>query len=445
MISVYPELEFLSDCLVIFFSLLLYYFFISKYAHKYLVIIIANSLLWGAMGMILYDFSYLFMVICAVIIDMIRQRKFRFNKSNVNSFILMLMLEIFLFISSGLVSEMIEHTFIKRTSTIYYVSQILMLNLLINLVLVIVSIIVINNKKIAIQRVRYKIESLDLGNRIFWMLFSLFIAFEVIIFVSDIEGVTSFIKGTIMVTFLFLLIFMIWQMIDLIQSFANKQKAIDAIQQSKQLNEYLTNIQEQYDDLRQFKHDFKNIVLSMNFDSKEKTNKSYEKLYNELSQREEFTSNLQGRIISEYKKISNEPLRGLVIQKFFKAKSKGINLNVEVVDDDYEIKNSILDVIRIVGILLDNAIEETVKTETKEIDLAFIKNKEVFEISVENVLNHQIDLKNIFKRGYSTKGEGHGWGLYNVNDMIAHNSELYLDSEIKDNKLRITLIIIESR
>lgn len=234
-------------------------------------------------------------------------------------------------------------------------------------------------------------------------------------------------------------------MINLFRDFSVQQKLANELKQNRQLDEYLKNIQEQYDDLRRFKHDFKNIILSMSVDSSENASKDYEELYRELTQQREFTNDLDGRIVSEYKKITNDPLRGLVIQKFFKAKSNSIKLNVEITDNYIQIDDEVLNVVRIVGILLDNAIEETSNGLNKNVDLAFVKNDDVLEISVENPLNHSINIKNIFKKGYSTKGENHGIGLANVSELIDKDNNLYLDTEIIDDKLRITLIILKGR
>lgn len=238
---------------------------------------------------------------------------------------------------------------------------------------------------------------------------------------------------------------MCWQMVNLFKAFSTNQKIANELEQNKQMNEYLKNIQEQYDDLRRFKHDFKNIVLSMSVGSAEKTGRDYEELYQELTQQKEFTTDLDGKIVSEYKKISNEPLRGLIIQKFFKAKSSGIKLNVEIIDNYIQIDNDVLNIVRIIGILLDNAIEETANGSNKNVDLAFVKNDDILEVSVENPLSHEINVKDIFKKGYSTKGAGHGTGLANVSELIDRDSNLYLDTEIVGNELRITLIILKGR
>ncbi|KRN99408.1 histidine protein kinase plnb [Companilactobacillus kimchiensis] len=395
------------------------------------------------MGMLVYDFSYLFLLFYLIVFEMIKQRTIKFEKNELNPLMLMLILELIIFIFSGLIGKMLEYFFTKGILGMHYNNLMLILSLIINGLIVAILINIIKIKKNKIKNITSKVKSLNLGNRIFWMLFSLFLSFEIILFVSDIEGVTSFIKGTILVIFVSLLFFMIWQMADLIQSFANKQKMIDTFQQNKQLNDYLKSVQEQYDDLRKFKHDFKNIVLSMHMEPNDLVSKNYEQLYRELTQQKEFTSDLDGKIIVEYKKIVNEPLRGLVIQEFFKAKSSGINLNVEIADNYIQLDDDILNVVRIVGILLDNAIEETTVGVKKNIDLAFIKNDDVLEISIENPLNHSVDVRDIFKQGYSTKGNGHGTGLANVSELIDKDSNLYLDTEIISNKLRITLMILK--
>jgi two-component system sensor histidine kinase AgrC len=314
-----------------------------------------------------------------------------------------------------------------------------------NLLIVFFGVKYIKNKNLKIKEIKKEVDDLSLNSQLFLLVLFIFVTFISILFIGDIEGITSTISGVIAISYISFLGFATYQMLNMINVYSAHQKLANELEQNRQLNEYLKNIQEQYDDLRRFKHDFKNIILSMSVDSSENASKDYEELYRELTQQREFTNDLDGKIISEYKKITNDPLRGLVIQKFFKAKSNGIKLNVEITDNYIQIDDGVLNVVRIVGILLDNAIEETSNGLNKNIDLAFVKNDDVLEISVENPLNHGINIKTIFKKGYSTKGENHGIGLANVSELVDKDNNLYLDTEIIDDKLRITLIILKGR
>ncbi len=437
-------LECILDSLVIFFILILYSSFGLKFKNINYFKIIINSVFWGFMGIIFDDFSYVLFLSCFIIYEFIKNKDWLQSADFINPFIFSVLLEVIIYISSGFIGRAVRYSFFRNYHGTVGNNLISVFSLIINAIIVGTIIIVLKENSLKITEIQNKISSLKLENQIFWMLLSLFISFELILFIGDFEGITIFIQGTLLVMYTSFLFLMIWQMINLIRVFSARQKMGDERKQNEQLSEYLENIQEQYDDLRKFKHDFKNIVLSMNVRSNEDVDDSYEKLYKELSQQKEFNSDLEGKIISEYKLINNEPLKGLIIQKFFKAKSNQVKLNVEIFES-VNITDDVLDIIRIVGILLDNAIEETIKCQDKNISLAFIKNDNNLEISIENPLSHSIDIRKIFEEGYSTKGTGRGTGLANVSNIVDGKSNLYLDTEIVKNHFRITLIILEGR
>lgn len=425
MISVSLPMEFILDSSFIFFVLTMYTNMNFERSFLNFVKNSVNSIIWGIMSLLFEDITYMLFLIFFIAKMILKERKLKFSKNRTIVMMIALISEMIFSLFGSLIARIINW---NKSKAFFIVA---------------LEIIKFNKKKIIY--IEEKAKYLNLSNQFFWMLFFILISFEVILFVGSLEQMTSVMNGTIFLIFTSFLFFICWQMINLFRAFSVQQKLADELEQNRQLNEYLKNIQEQYDDLRRFKHDFKNIILSMSVDSSENASKDYEELYRELTQQREFTNDLDGKIISEYKKITNDPLRGLVIQKFFKAKSNGIKLNVEITDNYIQIDDGVLNVVRIVGILLDNAIEEASNGLNKNVDLAFVKNDDVLEISVENPLNHNINIKNIFKKGYSTKGANHGIGLANVSELVDKDNNLYLDTEIIDDKLRITLIILKGR
>lgn len=448
MISVSLPMEFILDSSFIFFVLTMYTNMNFERSFLNFVKNSVNSIIWGIMSLLFEDITYMLFLIFFIAKMILKERKLKFFKNRTIVMMIALISEMIFSLFGSLIARIINW----NKSKAFFVLSLINVNdlksvlgLVINLAFFIVALEIIKFNKKKIIYIEEKAKYLNLSNQFFWMLFFILISFEVILFVGSLEQMTSVMNGTIFLIFTSFLFFICWQMINLFRAFSVQQKLADELEQNRQLNEYLKNIQEQYDDLRRFKHDFKNIILSMSVDSSENASKDYEELYRELTQQREFTNDLDGKIISEYKKITNDPLRGLVIQKFFKAKSNGIKLNVEITDNYIQIDDGVLNVVRIVGILLDNAIEEASNGLNKNVDLAFVKNDDVLEISVENPLNHNINIKNIFKKGYSTKGANHGIGLANVSELVDKDNNLYLDTEIIDDKLRITLIILKGR
>ena len=445
MINVSVPMEFILDSSFIFFVLTIYTNMNFERSFSNFVKNSVNSIFWGIMSLLFEDFTYILFLMLFIVKMILKEKTIKFSKNRTIVMMIALISEMIFSLFGSLIARIVN---LNKPKDFFVLSLInvndlkSVLGLIINLAFFIAALEIIRFNEEKIVYIEERVEYLNLSNQFFWMLFFILISFEVILFVGSLEQMTSVMNGTIFLIFISFLFFICWQMINLFRDFSVQQKLANELEQNRQLNEYLKNIQEQYDDLRRFKHDFKNIILSMSVDSSENASKDYEELYRELTQQREFRNDLDGKIVFEYKKIANDPLRGLVIQKFFKAKSNGIKLNVEITDNYIQIDDEVLNVVRIVGILLDNAIEEASNGLNKNVDLAFVKNDDVLEISVENPLNHSVNIKNIFKKGYSTKGENHGIGLANVSELIDKDNNLYLDTEIIDDKLRITLMII---
>jgi len=91
---------------------------------------------------------------------------------------------------------------------------------------------------------------------------------------------------------------------------------------------------------------------------------------------------------------------------------------------------------RLLGILLDNAIEATYECTEKIINVYIRKDFKIKRqlLIIENTYNNkEIDVEKIFEKGYSTKDSNTGLGLWEVRQIIKKNNNLNLYTS-KDNK-----------
>ena len=100
-------------------------------------------------------------------------------------------------------------------------------------------------------------------------------------------------------------------------------------------------------------------------------------------------------------------------------------------------------VCKIVGILIDNAIEAAVDTKEKFILIEMFKQKNTLNIIIENSFNNSVDLNDINKKGFSTKGKNRGYGLHIVNKLVKSSDDIFFKQSISNSKflseLKITL------
>ena len=97
--------------------------------------------------------------------------------------------------------------------------------------------------------------------------------------------------------------------------------------------------------------------------------------------------------------------------------------------------------------LLNNAIESAENSEKKEVELTIKEinnnNKVTYSIKVRNTGNNLESLKvsSMVKKGFSSKGTGRGYGLYNIQKIInAHKGNLIVDI-IDNNNIEIEVQI----
>lgn len=142
------------------------------------------------------------------------------------------------------------------------------------------------------------------------------------------------------------------------------------------------------------------------------------------------TSNVDNEYISH---IKESGLKALLIFKVAMMEKKNIEFET-IIDED--IDNTLIpseDMCNIMGIFLDNAIDATVISEEPYVSLSIIKNECNLIISVMNsIKDSNIDTNKIFKKGYSSKGEGRGFGLHIVDEIIKKYEELELQTRVED-------------
>ena len=89
----------------------------------------------------------------------------------------------------------------------------------------------------------------------------------------------------------------------------------------------------------------------------------------------------------------------------------------------------IYDFTRILGILLDNAIEAANECDKKIINVTFRKDivNDMLLIIIQNTYaNKDVDTETIFQKGISTKENHSGLGLWKVREILMHNNNLNL-------------------
>ena len=203
-------------------------------------------------------------------------------------------------------------------------------------------------------------------------------------------------------------------------------KLILTTQKLESAEEYNRSLRILHDSVRGFKHDFDNIVTTIG--GYVKTN-DMEGLKDYYIQLEDDCQRVNNLYLLNPEIINNDGIYNLLTKKYQEADSKDIKVNMTLILNLSTLHMKIYEFARILGILLDNAIEASSECDEKIINLDFrddSKNSRQI-IKVENTYkNKDVDTEKIFEKGISSKENHTGLGLWEIRKLVKKNSNINL-------------------
>ena len=207
--------------------------------------------------------------------------------------------------------------------------------------------------------------------------------------------------------------------------------------QLRNMSDYSQHIEELYNELRSFRHDYINILKSLKLGIDTHDLPAIEQIYNQILKDSGQALNQSKYDLGRLSNIHNDALKSVLSAKFLEAQSKGIEIGLEVPQEIKPQGMELLDFITIVSILADNAIEAAVETSHPVVSFAFLEQEGRQIFIVENKIKEfSIHSDTIFKKGFSTKGENRGLGLSNVQNIISHYPNVSLRTISHDHSFR---------
>lgn len=185
-----------------------------------------------------------------------------------------------------------------------------------------------------------------------------------------------------------------------------------------------------HDSIRGFKHDFHNIVQSIGGYADRGDLEGLRIYYRQLLQDCGRTNNLTAL---NPEVINNPAIYNVLATKYHKADEIGVQINLGIFINLNEIEKhmKIYEFTRILGILLDNAIEAASECENKIIHVSFRKeqNRRRLLVIIDNTYkNKDINVDKIYEKDFSTKSKttNSGLGLWEVRQILKKNNNLNL-------------------
>lgn len=214
--------------------------------------------------------------------------------------------------------------------------------------------------------------------------------------------------------------------------FRDKDRYIGLNERFDDLYEYVQTMEESLDNEQMNIHEYKNQLSVIRSMTNNKKIKDYiDSLVDECPDDAKWNT--------ELKNLPKCGLKGLLHYKLACAAKKNLNVLITVSPDTAPVIKSLSleemkQLSRLVGIYMDNAMEAALDTEKKNVALEIYKIKDTINIVISNSANiDESKVKMIGKKGFTSKGKGHGRGTYLAKKMLLHNKKFSAsNSVVKD-------------
>ena len=243
-------------------------------------------------------------------------------------------------------------------------------------------------------------------NKIFkWIFLNTFLllAFGVVYWSVDFNGVLENLISVLVIS----LVLVFANFVILENGLRNKHE-----QQQLQIYEkYMLIIDEIISELRRKQHEYDNHIQALSmipitYGECSVVQEKIESYYTDLKAKNELV---------DFLKLDNKILAGFLYAKFKQAMYAKIHLNIKIKNYSFDTKVKDYELIEMIGIVIDNAIEASGNNAEVDVLLDQKGKKNIIQVKNKHPYISQEQMNNFFKKGMSTKGNGkRGYGLYNL-------------------------------
>lgn len=286
-----------------------------------------------------------------------------------------------------------------------------------------------------------------------YILCYVFLSSEIVLLVILLTKSYTAFYTVAMVLFALQIIFSIvayHEIVSIQQELLNKQKQKEILDNQHQLEEYASYLEKSEDDLRAFRHDYKNILNSLKVSAQEG---NVQEVIQKLDKYTE--TNLNSKALLKYKDVNHiyvKSIKSIIISKLTELYSLNIPYNFECRSNIHNLPDHVneLDLVRIIGITFDNAIEESKALVAEKHDIrsaevqimVYSDGPDEFEFEIRNkIQNKKISTSQIQQRGFTTKKDHKGLGLANIKEIESKYPDMSISYTIQDGWFDFYMII----
>ncbi|MBF7025763.1 quorum-sensing sensor histidine kinase AgrC [Staphylococcus kloosii] len=199
---------------------------------------------------------------------------------------------------------------------------------------------------------------------------------------------------------------------------------------------YTLQIEQINNEMRKFRHDYVNILSTMSDYIRENDMEGLRNYFTTEILPMQDSMQMNAVKINGIENLKIREIKGLVTTKILQAQEMNISISVEVNEQITKIDMPTIDLSRIIGIIIDNAIEASENIdEDPLIRIAFLKNSDVsVTFIVMNKCEDDIPrVHTLFQENFTTKKGNSGLGLSTLKEITESKSNVLLDTTIENN------------
>jgi len=267
-----------------------------------------------------------------------------------------------------------------------------------------------------------------------------FFVLQILLFISDMVSIHSHFNsfGSILASIVFICLLLIFfamnsHKVRVEKEIALKQKKFE----QEHLQTYTDEIVGLYNEIRGFRHDYAGMLVSMQMAIDSGNLQEIDRVYNEVLVKANQKLRSDKYTYFDLNNIEDSALRSLIAQSIVYARNNDVEFTLEVKDTITRLSIDLLDLVRIMSVLLNNAVEGAAESYLKKMEVAVIKMDLETVIVIQNSCKITMTpSEDLFELGFSTKGRNRGIGLNNVKEILDKYENIILETEMEDSTFR---------
>lgn len=219
-----------------------------------------------------------------------------------------------------------------------------------------------------------------------------------------------------------------------IQSLETKYQVKKKEDEYQAIQSYTDTLEKHQLDIQKFKHDYHNILISLSGYIEDEDLQGL-KAYFKKEVIETSKIMYHPFKLEKLSKIKQKSIKSMLTTKLIMAQEFGIDVSFEASENIKDISMDIVDFIRILGIILDNAIEELLVLEKGRLLVGLFKDVSATVCIVQNTCRTTIpSIHQLREIGFSMKGEKRGFGLSSLEEITSKYQNVALKTSIFENQ-----------